>query len=292
MSSSNNQRDAETDSADAAPGGAIADAETSGDGRKPTSSAGSAAKHSSELSAEKPDSAGGLRDSVTQQEGHVGQGKVGGRCGVGGWGRAWVVLFVAVLFALVSDLWSKHLAFAHVAGDRGPVLVDRSHVLEIKREDARAINVLVPIHEPVTIVPSVLEFKLVLNPGAVFGVGPGQRWFFVGFTGVALGFALWMFRAWTSPRDKIVHIALGLVIGGGIGNLYDRLVHACVRDFIHPLPGVQWPFGLRVMGSRELWPYVSNLADLYLLVGIGVVVLHLWRRDAEPKSPGLQQSGG
>lgn len=277
MSSSNNQRDAETDSADAALGGAIAGAETSGDGRKPASSAGLSAEDSDGKLAEKSDSSGDLRDSTTQQEGQVGLGKFGKRKG---WGRAWVVLFVAVLFALVSDLWSKHLAFAHVAGDRGPVLVDRSHVLEVKREDARAINVLIPIHEPVTIVPSVLEFKLVLNPGAVFGVGPGQRWFFVGFTGVALGFALWMFRAWTSPRDKIVHVALGLVIGGGIGNLYDRLVHACVRDFIHPLPGVQWPFGLRVMGSRELWPYVSNLADLYLLVGIGVVVLHLWRRDA------------
>jgi len=205
--------------------------------------------------------------------------EIGGGKRKRGWRSAWLVLLLSVLFALVSDLWSKELAFAHVAGDRGPVVVDRVAVLEVKREDARAINVLVPIHEPVSVVPWLLEFKLVLNPGAVFGVGPGQRWFFVGFTGVALGFALWMFRAWTKPGDRVVHAALGLVIGGGIGNLYDRLVHACVRDFIHPLPGVEWPFGWRVMGSRELWPYVSNLADLYLLIGIGIVVVHLWRRD-------------
>ncbi len=190
---------------------------------------------------------------------------------------AWVLLLSIALLAVVFDLASKHVAFAHVADD--PVSIVRSEVIEAGRNDPHHIQRLVPAHPPTVVVPSTLEFKLVLNPGAVFGIGPGQRWFFVGFTMIALGFGLFMFARWTGPRDRFAHVALGLLIGGGLGNLYDRVVYACVRDFIHPLPGVQWPFGWKVLGSREVWPYVSNVADLLLLIGIGMLLVHLWRQD-------------
>ena len=117
--------------------------------------------------------------------------------------------------------------------------------------------------------------SLVLNPGAVFGIGAGKRWFFIAFTGAALALAIWMFLAWTGPRDRAAHAAIGLLISGGLGNLYDRIVYACVRDFLHPLPGVKMPFGLTMplTGGREVWPYVSNIADLWLLLGISALVL-------------------
>jgi hypothetical protein len=52
-----------------------------------------------------------------------------------------------------------------------------------------------------------------------------------------------------------------------------------VRDFIHPLPGWLWPGHLAPLGNREMWPYVSNLADLFLLIGIMMLLVHLWNRD-------------
>jgi signal peptidase II len=119
----------------------------------------------------------------------------------------------------------------------------------------------------------------VLTPGAVFGMGPGQRWFVIGFTLLALGFGMLMFAKWTTASDRFAHIAIGLLIGGGLGNLYDRLTLGCVRDFLHPLPGWKWPRGWTLAGTNEVWPYVSNLADLFLLIGILMLLLHLWRRD-------------
>lgn len=190
---------------------------------------------------------------------------------------AWVTLLAAVSLSIAVDLVSKHLAFYYVA-DR-PVVVDRARVLAVSIADPRLVNTLVPPHPPVVVIPHVLEFTLVLNPGAVFGIGPGKRWFFIAFTVVALTFGLLMFAKWTAPKDRSAHAAIGLLIGGGLGNLYDRIVHGCVRDFIHPLPDLNWPGGMTVLGNTAVWPYVSNVADLLLLIGIAMLLVHLWRKD-------------
>lgn len=189
--------------------------------------------------------------------------------------RAWAVLLVATALLLAIDLVSKDIAFRRIAG--APVTVLRADVLA-----GGPLYRLIPPHEPVVVIPRVLEFTLVLNPGAVFGLGAGQRVMFIVFTVGAFGFALWMFRAWTGPRDHIAHLGLALLLSGGLGNLYDRILLGCVRDFIHPLPRVVLPFNWSYPWSsgaaaREVWPYVSNLADLFLIFGIVLLVAHTWR---------------
>jgi len=194
-------------------------------------------------------------------------------------GRAWTVLVGVLIAGLAIDLISKHLAFAHIADQ--PVELRREMVLSLPASD---INSLVPRHEAVTVIPKVLDLTLVLNPGAVFGIGAGKRWVFVIFTVLAAAFAGWMFARWTRPRDWLAHASLGLVLAGGIGNLYDRLVYACVRDFLHPLPGVHLPFGVAwPSGDTQVWPWVSNIADALLLVGIGVLLVKLWRAGDPPE---------
>lgn len=187
------------------------------------------------------------------------------------------------MVGLVLDLVSKYLAFEHVADV--PVVVSREQVLAITDAPiplpaSGGLGRLIPPHAPVVVVPGVLNFTLVLNPGAVFGMGAGKRYYFLAFTAAAVTFALWVFARWTRDRDRFAHVSIGLVISGGLGNLYDRIVYACVRDFIHPLPGVHFPFGWRVWGgSGEVWPWVSNVADALLLVGIGGLAIHLWLAD-------------
>lgn len=184
--------------------------------------------------------------------------------------RAWVALAVTVALALFADLFSKWLAFQRLAGQ--PVVLRRDEVLALPTSQ---INGLIPPHEATVVVPHILELKLVLNPGAVFGFGAGGRWFFAAFTLFAIGFALWMFARWTRPRETLAHISIGLIIAGGLGNLYDRMVFACVRDFLHPLYSLQFP------GGRPVWPYVSNVADAFLIVGIVILMAYLWRSGGE-----------
>lgn len=191
---------------------------------------------------------------------------------------AWLFLLIVVVIGTAIDLASKTIAFNTLAD--APVAIDREEVV-----NATELQALIPRHEPTTIVPALLDLQLVLNPGAVFGIGAGKRFFFIAATTLAIGFALWMFARWTGRRDRVAHAAIGLVIAGGLGNLYDRVRFACVRDFLHPLPNVNYPFGISTPWSgREVWPYVSNLADLWLIIGVAVLVVFLWRgpRDGVP----------
>lgn len=185
------------------------------------------------------------------------------------------MLLVVGVVALAADLASKRLAFERLAP--APVQLERSQVLALPPSQ---INRLIPAHEPFVVIPHVLRFELVLNPGAVFGMGPGKRWFFITFTGVALGFGLWVFGRWTRGDQPIAHAAIAFILAGGIGNLYDRLVFGCVRDFLHPIYSVPLPFGIEWPGGSDmLWPWVSNVADALLLVGIVTLLALLWRDD-------------
>ncbi len=191
---------------------------------------------------------------------------------------AWLTLLLTVLIGLLFDLATKYWAFRSIGP--APQVVDRVSVERILAHDPRRIMSLIQPHEPREIIPGVLNFQLVLNAGAVFGTGQGKRWFFIAFTCIALGFALWIFARRTRAGDRLGHVSIGLVIAGGLGNLYDRLRYACVRDFIHPLPDWKLPFGLSwPSGERDIWPYVSNVADALLLFGIGVLMVKLWRAD-------------
>ncbi|QOI99612.1 MAG: signal peptidase II [Phycisphaeraceae bacterium] len=182
---------------------------------------------------------------------------------------AWAVLVVVFALGLWADLWTKAWAFRVVPAT--PYVFTKEDVLE-----GRAL----PPRGEIVVIERVLEFKLVLNQGAVFGAGQGRRWFFIGVTIFAITFAVWLFATWTRARDRAAHAALGLLLAGGVGNLYDRITFACVRDFIHPLPGVRWPGS-----AREVWPYVSNVADAFLIVGIGVLLIHVWRHGSRTGHP-------
>lgn len=198
-----------------------------------------------------------------------------------------MLLLVVTLGGLSADLASKAGAFRSVATH--PVRIERAAVIELTSQ-GRGLEGLLPFHTPRTVVPRVLEFQLVLNKGAVFGLGAGKRWIFVVFTAMAIGIGLWAFGRWTQARDRLAHVAIALVLAGGLGNVYDRLAFACVRDFIHPLPGVRLPFGWHWPNdtSGEVWPWVSNVADLFLILGVAGLMLSMWRstkhEHAAPKA--------
>ncbi len=178
---------------------------------------------------------------------------------------AWLTLLGVFAIGLAIDLASKSWAFREVAGR--PVV--------LTYEQASLPSYRPPAHEPVHAIPGdLLDFSLVVNHGAVFGIGQNRRGVFVAFTIGAVAVAIWVFGWWTGRSSHMAHVGIGLVLAGGIGNLYDRLVYGAVRDFLHMLPRWKLPFDWSWPGGNsEVFPWVFNLADVQLLAGMGLLLL-------------------
>ncbi len=196
-----------------------------------------------------------------------------------------VVFFIVVMLAiLAADLGLKYWSFANVAG-RQVVLTEEVTV------DHRGFWSKYP-HDSTVVIPKVLEFRLTTNTGAVFGLGKGNRVLFIAVSVVATAVIGLMF--WRSPaRAWGLHLSLAMILAGALGNLYDRVVYRAVRDMLHMFPGVDLPFGLSWPGGSgggvtEVWPWIFNLADVALMVGVGLVLIATWRNDAAAKKNSQQ----
>ena len=185
----------------------------------------------------------------------------------------WLVLLIVVALGFGVDLLTKSWAFETVAHE--PVTITRHALLD--NPDYNPI----PIHESVVVIPGrLLNMHLVLNSGAVFGIGSEQRAFFVVFTVIAVIIAIYIFGWQTRRQSVLAHVGIGLVLAGALGNLWDRLVIGRVRDFLHLFPDRHLPFGWNWFGGgSEVFPWVFNIADVLLLSGMAVLLIHLQLSD-------------
>lgn len=186
----------------------------------------------------------------------------------------WVLLVAITLSGLTLDLATKAWAFRTVAGQPVELPYD---------EIAGNPSYRLPWHQGVRALPGdLLDFRLVLNHGAVFGLGQQRRPVFIAFTAVAVVAAVGVFGWWTTRRARWAHVGIALVLAGGLGNLYDRLAFGAVRDFLHMTPRWNLPFGLRWPGgSGELFPWVFNVADVLLLTGMALLLFTANRPTAK-----------
>lgn len=189
--------------------------------------------------------------------------------------KAWLLLLVILGGGLVADLMSKSWSFQNVADK--PIVLDQSRLLDDPFYNP------IPRHESKPILPwNLLHLQLVVNRGAVFGLGPDKRIFFIVFTIVAIFAGLFVFGRFTQQRHRLAHIALGLILAGGLGNLYDRIAYGVVRDFLHMLPEWNLPFSWRWPGGApSVFPWVFNVADVLLLIGIGLLMIHINRVEKD-----------
>lgn len=109
------------------------------------------------------------------------------------------------------------------------------------------------------LIPSYLYFTSHRNEGAAWGILQGKMWFFYIITVVVL--CVMFYYIQKHANDSILlAISLGLVLGGTIGNFYDRFVRHAVVDFIHT-PLFDFP--------------IFNVADMALSVGVGCLILYI-----------------
>lgn len=114
--------------------------------------------------------------------------------------------------------------------------------------------------EPVNLLGSLLRLELVRNPGAAFSFATGMTWV---FTVVAIGVALVIVRISRKLGSTWWAVGLGLLLGGALGNLLDRLLRA-------PGPGVGQVVDFLALPH---WP-VFNVADTCIdVAGVMIVVL-------------------
>ncbi len=222
-------------------------------------------------------------------------------------------LWVVAVLGLAADLWSKHWAFTSLDPDP-----ERSWV----------------------IIRHVMRFQRSLNTGALFGLGKGMTPVFIAASVLALGFVLFLFRHSTRDRRSL-HVGLGLVLAGALGNLYDRTFmqadvvrydagavqhtivgrivsgpdergllighwpegsqprfipaarnpqirrQGVVRDFIKMEPSI--PIG---SWRIDIWPWVFNIADALLVVGVGLLMLNFWWDRRAEKAAGPPDACG
>jgi signal peptidase II len=122
-------------------------------------------------------------------------------------------------------------------------------------------------YRPVPVLP-MLNLMLAYNPGAAFSLladQPGwQRWFFVALALGVSSYLLWWLRG-LAPGRRLEATGLGLLLGGAIGNVIDRLWLGMVIDFIDVhYAGWHWP--------------AFNLADSAITVGVGLLLISAIRQ--------------
>lgn len=106
------------------------------------------------------------------------------------------------------------------------------------------------------------DLTMVWNSGISFGLFKGESWIGVAVLSllslaVASGFFIWIWRSAT----PFLAIALGLVVGGALGNIFDRIAYGAVVDFLD--------------FTDLYFPWVFNVADASINIGVVLLAWHL-----------------
>jgi signal peptidase II len=154
----------------------------------------------------------------------------------------WLGLAAIGLAAVAADQLTKHIVTGHLALDDG-------------------IHVIGPfwIHH-------------VRNSGIAFGLFASATSVVIVLTGIAVAWML-LFFARSGARHPVLPVALGLVIGGSVSNLLDRVRLGYVTDFI----------------DLRYWP-AFNLADSFIVVGVVILLSTLLAAERMPRNRGRRDA--
>ena len=120
---------------------------------------------------------------------------------------------------------------------------------------------LMTLGQSISVIPGVINLTYIQNRGAAFGMLSNHRWVFMVISIVAIGGIGAYLFGFCQERISL-QLGLAMIVGGGVGNMIDRIAYGYVVDMID--------FCL-----FSFWKWIFNVADAFVCIGAGFVVLAL-----------------
>lgn len=130
-----------------------------------------------------------------------------------------------------------------------------------------AINSLMQNENSLVLIADWLKLTYTENTGIAFGISLGSHSLLIAITALILA-TLLLYVVFSKNRTPVFLVTFGLILGGGIGNLIDRVAFGRVVDFIHVDIYQGYLFG----SWMSLWP-VFNIADSAITVGACILLI-------------------
>jgi signal peptidase II len=134
--------------------------------------------------------------------------------------------------------------------------------------------------QEIVVIPGFFNLTLRANTGAAWSMFSGNNYALAAVALVAL-VALWLARHHFSAHRLLGQLAFGLIFGGIVGNLTDRLLPArhAVVDFLH--------FYMARRGAADAWDFPAfNVADSAICTGVALIFLLNWKNEPRPVAGG------
>lgn len=177
--------------------------------------------------------------------------------------RRWKIFLLVAMITLVADHASKYWA-------RNSLPTHGKTPCEIPAD----VVAHKCVGKAVAVIDGYWDWRLSFNPGSAFGLFDSQTGarIFLSIIGIlAVAAMVWMVKKGKN-HQTLLAVALGLVAGGAVGNLLDRMYFGVVTDF------VLWRY------KTKEWP-VFNIADVALVIGVGMMFFDVDGKKKKKKKP-------
>ena len=127
------------------------------------------------------------------------------------------------------------------------------------------ITLKMAVGKSIEVIPNFFEILYLRNTGAAFSLLENMRYLFI-FVSMLVFFILYKYIEKTKIKSKSEILSLGLILGGLVGNLVDRLLYGYVIDFLSfNIFGYSFP--------------VFNVADIGIVVGVFILIISSFREE-------------
>ncbi len=176
---------------------------------------------------------------------------------------------------IVTDYHMTSTPTSSIVSERLPYLALSAGVVIIDRLTKFFIDQRFGLGEGLTVVPGFFDLNYVQNTGVAFGLfaSSGSPFRVVLLSGFAVAAAVIVviYSVQSPVSQRLLQTALALILGGALGNLYDRLVYGYVVDFLE-----------FYLGSYS-WP-TFNIADTAISIGVGVLAIEVIRDEIRSRA--------